>query len=219
MGAIARDGMLRIVGFLAPNKSRGIFALGVGGQIKALSEPIGRLDGVYELRDGTLLATDWNSGSLSSWTEKTGMQKLATGFKGPADFCVTERSGSVEMRELVDRDYIQVEEPVLPHASLGHCLRLGEAGRVQHRKKARLVPDLVQHVGQLAAPDGIPGAGVEPLGKVLHELLSRNPARGRLVSMNSMARAPSRARLYPRQDDRFMTVCWRQPGPPRSSRS
>ena len=44
--------------------------------------------GVYELRDGTLLATDWNSGSLFSSSEKTGMQKLASGFKGPADFCV-----------------------------------------------------------------------------------------------------------------------------------
>ncbi|MET0154412.1 MAG: hypothetical protein ABW298_17625 [Candidatus Binatia bacterium] len=84
----ARDGMLRIVGFLAPDKPRGIFALGVGGQIKPLSEPIGRLDGIYELRDGTLLVTDWNSGSLFSWSETAGMQKLATGFKGPADFCV-----------------------------------------------------------------------------------------------------------------------------------
>jgi hypothetical protein len=26
--------------------------------------PIGRLDGIYELPGGTLLATDWNSGSL-----------------------------------------------------------------------------------------------------------------------------------------------------------
>ena len=95
--------MLRIVGFLAPDKPKGIFALGVGGQIQALSEPIGRLDGVYELRDGTLLATDWNSGSLFSWSEKSGMQKLASGFKGPADFCVvpTPKGLTVVVPDLV----------------------------------------------------------------------------------------------------------------------
>ena len=84
----ARDGMLLMVGFVAPDKPRGIFALGVSGQIKSLSDPIGRLDGVYELPDGSLLATDWDSGSLFRWSEKGGMQKLAGGFKGPADFCV-----------------------------------------------------------------------------------------------------------------------------------
>ena len=91
----ARDGMLLMVGFLAPDKPRGIFALGVSGQIKDLSGPIGRLDGIYELPDGTLLATDWNSGSLFSWSEKSGMQKLATGFKGPADFCVVPQGGAL----------------------------------------------------------------------------------------------------------------------------
>jgi len=91
----ARDGMLLMVGFLAPDKPRAIFALGVSGQIKDLSGPIGRLDGIYELPDGTLLATDWNSGSLFSWSEKSGMQKLATGFKGPADFCVVPQAGGL----------------------------------------------------------------------------------------------------------------------------
>jgi DNA-binding beta-propeller fold protein YncE len=89
----ARDGMLRMVGFLAPDKPRSIFALGVGGQIKDLSGPIGRLDGVYELPDGTLLATDWNTGSLFSWSDNPGKQTLATGFKGPADFCVIPGAG------------------------------------------------------------------------------------------------------------------------------
>ena len=59
------------------------------------SLPIGRLDGIYEMADGTLLVTDWNAGSLFSWSEKTGMQKLATGFKGPADFCVVPQSGGL----------------------------------------------------------------------------------------------------------------------------
>jgi hypothetical protein len=90
-----RDGMLLMVGFLAPDKPRAIYALGVSGQVKALSEPIGRLDGIYEAADGTLLATDWNTGSLFAWSEKSGMQKLASGFKGPADFCVLPAKGGL----------------------------------------------------------------------------------------------------------------------------
>ena len=43
---------------------------------------------MYQLRDGSLLVTDWNLGSLSRWSAKAGMQPLAKGFKGPADFCV-----------------------------------------------------------------------------------------------------------------------------------
>jgi hypothetical protein len=89
----ARDGMLLMVGFLAADKPRAIFALGVSGQVKALSEPIGRLDGIYELQDGSLLATDWNSGALFQWSEKGGKKDLATGFKGPADFCVVPGKG------------------------------------------------------------------------------------------------------------------------------
>jgi len=84
----ARNGMLYMVGFLAADKPRAIFALGVSGQIKQISDPIGRLDGLYEMKDGALLFTDWNTGSLSRWSEKGGVQKLADGFKGPADFCV-----------------------------------------------------------------------------------------------------------------------------------
>ena len=85
--------MLLMAGFLAPDKPRAIYALGVSGQIKQLSDPLGRLDGIYELKDGSFLATDWNSGSLFRWSEKSGMQKLASGFKGPADFCVVPGAG------------------------------------------------------------------------------------------------------------------------------
>jgi len=90
----ARDGMLYMVGFLAADKPRSIYALGVSGQIKQLSDPIGRLDGIYEMKDGSLLFTDWNTGSLSRWSEKRGVQKIADGFKGPADFCVVPGAGN-----------------------------------------------------------------------------------------------------------------------------
>ena len=84
----ARDGSLLVVGFLSPKDARGIYSVGKGGEIKTLASGIGRLDGVYQMRDGSLLVTEWNSGSLSQWTPKSGMQALAKGFKGPADFCV-----------------------------------------------------------------------------------------------------------------------------------
>jgi len=84
----AKDGSLLMVGFKSDKEARGIYSLGANGEVKPLSKDIGRLDGLYEMTDGTVLATDWNSGSLFSWSAKAGMQTLASGFKGPADFCV-----------------------------------------------------------------------------------------------------------------------------------
>lgn len=84
----ARDGSILMVGFASADKPRGIFALGADGGVKELAPGIGRLDGVYEAQDGTLLVTDWNSGSLFSWSASGGKHTLASGFKGPADFCV-----------------------------------------------------------------------------------------------------------------------------------
>jgi hypothetical protein len=84
----ARDGSLLMVGFKSDKEARGIYELNSKGEVKPLSKDIGRLDGLYEMKDGTLLATDWNSGSFFSWSAKAGMETLASGFKGPADFCV-----------------------------------------------------------------------------------------------------------------------------------
>jgi hypothetical protein len=90
----SRLGMLYIGGFLAADKPKGLHALGVSGQVKQVTDPIGRIDGLYEMRDGSLLFTDWNTGSLSQWSEKDGVKKLADGFKGPADFCVVPGDGN-----------------------------------------------------------------------------------------------------------------------------
>lgn len=90
----AKDGSLLMVGFMSAEQPRGIYALGTGGEIKTLVKDVGRLDGLFEMDDGSLLVTEWNSGSLLRWSAKTGMQTLASGFKGPADFCVVpEASG------------------------------------------------------------------------------------------------------------------------------
>ena len=83
-----RDGIL-IVGWAGPDQPRPVHLMGPDGEVKALSQPLGQLDGVYELRDGSgLLVTDWKSGTLSKWSPAGGMQTLASAFKGPADFCV-----------------------------------------------------------------------------------------------------------------------------------
>ena len=90
-----RDGMLLMVGFVAPDKPQAIYALGVSGQIKKLSDPIGRLDGVYEMQDGSLLYTDWNVGALVHRNANGETRKLSDGFKGPADFCVLPNAGGL----------------------------------------------------------------------------------------------------------------------------
>jgi hypothetical protein len=88
----SRTGMLYMVGFAGPKDPRSIYALGVSGQIKQLTDPFGGLDGVYEMKDGSLLLTNWYDGTLSHWSEAGGVKALAKGFKGPADFCVVPAS-------------------------------------------------------------------------------------------------------------------------------
>ena len=83
-----RDGSLLMLGFLAADKPRGIHIMGKDGAMKTVVQPFGQLDGLYQLHDGSMLLTDWNTGSLSHWSERGGLQQLAKDFKGPADFCV-----------------------------------------------------------------------------------------------------------------------------------
>jgi hypothetical protein len=82
-----KNGMLYMAGFVAPDQPRPVYQYGVSGQIRPVTEPIGRLDGLYEMADGSLLFTDWNAGALMYWSEIDGLHKLVLGFKGPADFC------------------------------------------------------------------------------------------------------------------------------------
>lgn len=86
----AADGSLLMVGFASAEDPRGIYSMAPGGAPMALSEPLGRLDGVYQMTDGSLLVTDWNAGALGRWSAETGFQALAGGFQGPADFAVVE---------------------------------------------------------------------------------------------------------------------------------
>jgi hypothetical protein len=84
----ASDGSLLIVGFKSDKEKRGIHSMRPGQDLVAVSREIGRLDGLYQMDDGTLLVTDWNTGTLFAWSDQAGMTTLASGFKGPADLCV-----------------------------------------------------------------------------------------------------------------------------------
>ena len=84
----AADGALLMVGFMSAEEPRGIYRMEPGGEPQALAEDLGRLDGVYQMEDGSLLVTDWDAGALGAWDENMGFQELATGFQGPADFAV-----------------------------------------------------------------------------------------------------------------------------------
>ena len=83
-----KQGSLLVVGFMSAKEPRGIYSLSKDGELTQLAKDIGRVDGIYQMQDGSILATEWNSGSLVRWTEKSGMETLTKGFKGPADFAV-----------------------------------------------------------------------------------------------------------------------------------
>jgi hypothetical protein len=74
--------------FAGNDKPCGIFSMKPGTAPELISKPIGMLDGIFRLKNGDLLVTDWVFGSLFQWNKKIGMHKLATGFKGLADFAV-----------------------------------------------------------------------------------------------------------------------------------
>jgi hypothetical protein len=91
----SRDGTLLMVGFASAEQPRGIYAIDARGEVKVLAKDLGRLDGLYELDDRSLLVTDWNTGSLLRWSAKGGVETLAKDFKGPADFAVVPEANEL----------------------------------------------------------------------------------------------------------------------------
>ncbi|HEY5379650.1 MAG TPA: hypothetical protein VIJ78_08945 [Pseudolabrys sp.] len=83
-----KKGSLIMVGFEAKDKPHGIYEMKPGEEPKQISDNIGMLDGLYRMKNGDLIVTDWISGSVFQWNKKMGKKDLATGFKGPADLCV-----------------------------------------------------------------------------------------------------------------------------------
>ena len=90
----AQDGSLLLAGMGGTDQPRGLYALGADGKVETLANDLGKLDGLYQTQDGTLLVTDWASGTLFSWSRANGRQTLVADFKGPADFCAMQ-SGDV----------------------------------------------------------------------------------------------------------------------------
>ncbi len=80
-------GSLIMVGFESKDKPHGIYEMAKGKEPKQISDNIGMLDGLYRMKNGDLIATDWVSGTVFQWNKKMGKHDLATGFKGPADLC------------------------------------------------------------------------------------------------------------------------------------
>jgi hypothetical protein len=80
-------GALLTVGLKDKDNPRGIYSIAPGKDPQLISDNIGMLDGLYLMSNGDILATDWVTGSLFQWNKTMGMKKLATDFKGPADFC------------------------------------------------------------------------------------------------------------------------------------
>lgn len=87
------DGTLLLAGYKSGREPSGIYSFDPRGKVKEVLKDAGRLDGLYQMKDGTILATDWIAGTLFSATEKGQMTALASGFKGPADFCVFPDAG------------------------------------------------------------------------------------------------------------------------------
>jgi len=84
----SRNGSLLLGGFKSKDDPHGIYELGLGQEAKLISKPIGLVDGLYQMRNGEILATDWVTNSLFQWNEKDGVRKLSGDIKGPADFTV-----------------------------------------------------------------------------------------------------------------------------------
>jgi hypothetical protein len=82
-----KRGSLVMVGMEAKDKPHGIYEMAKGQDPKQISDNIGLLDGLYVMKNGDIIATDWVSGAVFQWNKKMGKHDLATGFKGPADLC------------------------------------------------------------------------------------------------------------------------------------
>ena len=83
---------------IVPVDLKGATATHYRGMAETFAQQFGRLDGVYEMKDGMVMLTDWDSGTIFTWNAKNGTTAIvASGFKGPADFCVFEHDGGLRV--------------------------------------------------------------------------------------------------------------------------
>ena len=66
-------------------------------EAQAITKPLGRLDGLAVLNDGTIVFSDWVTGSIYALKPGGEPHKLAEGFTGPADFCLILQGAGYRM--------------------------------------------------------------------------------------------------------------------------
>jgi hypothetical protein len=84
----SKNNDLLVAGYDNGDQDHGVYSIAAEEKFETLIKNLGKLDGLVQLKDGSILVTDWKSKSLISWNRKTGVKQLARGFGGPADFCV-----------------------------------------------------------------------------------------------------------------------------------
>lgn len=92
----AQDGALLLAGMGGGDQTRGLYILGADGKVEALAKDLGKR-AYTKPRTGSLLVTDWVSGTLFSWSRASGRHRLAANFKGPADFCAMASDAGLEL--------------------------------------------------------------------------------------------------------------------------
>ncbi|MGD8561195.1 MAG: hypothetical protein PVG03_01615 [Desulfarculaceae bacterium] len=100
-----------LVGAFAPQGSLGSLHEVKDGKASPISQPLGSLDGLAMLPDGTILYTDWRNQGLFAFQLGGKPRRLAGGFKGPADFAVVPRAKGylVVVPDLVSGDLRFIE--------------------------------------------------------------------------------------------------------------
>ena len=89
---VTQQGELLIASF--PRRRKGRLYRFRAGELQPLSPPLGSLDGLARLPDGTLLYTNWSGGGLYAWAGRGHPRLLAGGFRGPADFALVAQGSA-----------------------------------------------------------------------------------------------------------------------------
>jgi len=89
----ADEGALFVAGYDNGGQDYGVYLIEDEESFATVIKRVGKLDGLAHRADGSMLMTDWKSRSLLYWHPKGGLKTLATGFQGPADFCVVPEDG------------------------------------------------------------------------------------------------------------------------------
>ena len=86
------DGTLLVAGFEMDGTNRSVYSIKPDGSFTQLTQCMGLFDGIASLDNGTLLITDWKTKSIFMWSKNSGRKLIASGFMGPADFCVVDEN-------------------------------------------------------------------------------------------------------------------------------